>query len=247
MNILITGDSHLAAIDRALVADSTLAKSHKIHISPLGNSEASHKPYFKDGDNCVEITLSRFKKHLDCLPPKGEKTDVIAVSMLFHTLRFLRQSRLWSGFAPASLGKLEFHSLTQTTFRRMVLAQQQYNLELLRKLQKFIPNVIALEGPKVFSHHPALEKGDHGILMEVDRQYRSVIKAELNELNITVVECPTETYSKETGFMKPQYRPKRVEDNHHASTEFGGLILKKLVETIESSKSHPNLKNYLST
>lgn len=232
MNILITGDSHLAAIDRALKSDSVLLQGHDIKILPLGNAEATHNPYFADGENCIEITLDRLQLHLSSLPPKGFVPDVIAVSMLFHTLRFLRQTRLWSSFAPASLEFDDRHALSRSVLRRMVLCQQQYNLELMRKLKKYVPRVFALEGPRVFSHHTAFKKNEGQVLLEVDNQYRQTMHEELSKLKIEVIDCPSEAFCRETGLMKPKFRTGRADDLHHANTEFGGLVLRDMLRAI---------------
>lgn len=237
MKILITGDSHLAALDRALSAEQDLTLGHQISIRPLGNAEAMHSLYFKDGNNCIEITLDRFKSRIDQLPPIGESPDVVAVSMPFHTLRFLRKKKMWSDYAPASLGKTECHSITNATFKKMVLEQQKYNLEMIQLLQKYVPKVVVLEGPRIFAHHTIFENNDEEVLLEVDRLYRKIMRDELDKLNVSVIDCPVETYSANTGLMNEQYRTHREADYHHASTEFGALTLKSLVGTLDKSDS----------
>jgi len=232
LNILITGDSHLAALDRALKGDDSLCQGHNIRVIPLGNSEASHNPYFQESKNGIDITLDRFQNFITELPPLDgqDKPDTIAVSFLFHTVRFLRHKTLWKSFSPASLGpKSGLHCLSLAALKRMVLNQQQYNLELVNKLQKYVPNVIALEGPRLFAHHPMFKENEQDILMEIDHQYRNIMRKALSEANVTVIGCPEETYDSKTGLMKTSFRPGRSEDYHHGSTEFGAMVLQDLI------------------
>lgn len=235
MNILITGDSHLAALDRALKTDHSLSCGHDINILPLGNSEASHSPYYSEGSDCLNITLERFQTHLTQLPTPGGTTDVIAISFLFHTLRIIRQTRLWQSYVPASLKITDSrHALSTSTFKKMVLSQQKYNLRLVKKLQDFVPHVIVLEGPRLFSHHTAFGKHDHETIIEVDQLYRKFIREELNQSGISIVHSPSETYCSATGLMKPQYKTGREADLHHANTEFGALMIRDLVTTVDN-------------
>lgn len=234
MNILITGDSHLASLDRALENDPLIMRGHNIKILPLGNSEASHAPYFVENSRGVDITLDRFQNYVRELPPKGMNIDVLVLSMPFHTIRIAGHSLLWRKNTPHTLDNSDKHTISYATFKHMVLSQQSHNLNLLAILAKSIEKVIVIEGPRLFSHHRLFGKVEFETAIEADKLYRRVISDALLESGIPVVRCPSQTYDPDNGLMKDEFKSKRAGDQHHANSLFSTMMLRDLIEQIES-------------
>lgn len=224
--VRVIGDSHIGALNRAFMAEPEILGDWSLSLHPMGVSEASRAPYFEEQDKRIVITHEKFLGKMQEIPLDG--TDHIGFSMPYHTLGLIRMQGQWARFAPASLNRTDRHPISMAAMREIVTDWQQFNFALIEAIRKRGIGIFVLESPKLFAHNPLFEKIDSDIILELDRISRNVVRDRLDTMGIATIPCPEQCYDPQTGVMSPDFRTKRLEDAHHASTEWGALMLRSV-------------------
>lgn len=224
--VRIIGDSHIGALNRAFMAEPDILGDWALSLHPMGASEVSRAPYFEDRDGRILITHENFLKNMTEIPVEG--SDYIGVSMPYHTLGMVRRRTQWAKFAPATLGRTDRQPISEAALREILTHWHTYNFQLLELLRDKGIGVFVLEAPKLFAHNPLVNEVGQDIALEIDRISRETVRDHLDAAGIATIPCPECCYDPETGLMLPEFRTLRQDDAHHASTEWGALMLRSV-------------------
>jgi hypothetical protein len=235
MKAFITGDSHIAMLKRGLTAlveeNNAALQHHSILIGRLGGGHIFPTPFFLEKDGYAEITNPIFRKNMKRLPPEGVAPDWIGWSGLLHAARVwghdFRERSPW----PINTG----HTISENTLLRGIKDDVRYQLDLLDILQKSV-RVFVIESPRPFRHHPAIAMNGANKVMHIYHIYRDWVLKELENRSVPAVGIDPEWVDSE-GFMDPIFRSSLPRDNHHGNSDFGRLMLLRILDFLDGNKA----------
>ena len=174
-DILLTGDSHTAALRKgqmAIEAEGRVARTGS--ASPFTRSAAvilTCEPFFIDRGDHAEITVAAYKRQMQRLPMGDDSpgTDLRRLGTApFGTP--LAPLLPGSSFAPAAMaGAASGTPVSSGMMQRLVLEDQKNVLDLLSLLKRLGKRVFVVEAPYPFHHHPAMRKTSRELVRFVDR------------------------------------------------------------------------------
>ncbi len=234
MNVLITGDSHTAALKNGqnlLISHGEWPQHIDLTVKPLGSAEFFPTPFFVDKGDYAEINNVEFCKRFKQFPPADHKNSSIiyGFSGLFHTAG-IRRHPAWTKFAPAHLIRDE-SPVSNTLLRRTIQDRTQYLLKFVDIILRTTDRLFVIEAPKPFRHAKALQTIRPEVISYIDGYYRELVKLELKARNIPIIALGSECYD-EAGFMHEQYRHANNKDQHHGNAEYGRIMMKKILDFI---------------
>ncbi|MFC4213880.1 hypothetical protein ACFP4H_12125 [Pseudophaeobacter arcticus] len=225
MKILVTGDSHIGALNRGLqqlLAARKTDRSVDISILPLGGGHLLPTPFFRDAGDHAEMVAPDYQRHMSRLPPASPKFDAVVLSMPLWPMRVQHQIT-WGKFALAE--HLEGRkTISHLVFKTLVLQDQKYVLELIDLLGRIGIPVAAVSPPRMFRDHSTLKFLPATQARTCFDTYLEIMKAELKARSVPVIDLPRDCCDAE-GFMLQKFRHEDPEDEHHANAEFGALMV----------------------
>ena len=228
MDVLITGDSHTAALFKglnSLKADGGWPDGVRLSIRPMGGGHLTREPFFFDRGDHVEITTPEYRRNFSRLPiPELDGVDTIyGISAPLHSVRIWRHPG-WRKFAPNGRQFLGI-PVSSGMIRQVILDDQQYVLQLLAILLRNGKRVFVIEPPHPFRHHPALRVAPPQLVHHLNLVYRSHIRCALVEMGVPIVSVPD--HCVEDGFMSDAYA--QPDDHHHGNLRYGRLMMEQVL------------------
>ena len=232
-DILLTGDSHTAALRKgqiAIEAEGRWPERVRLCIRPLGNGQLTCEPFFIDRGDHAEITAASYRRQIQRLPMSDDSPDTIyGLSAPLHSVRLWRHSA-WQSFVPATMAEaLSGTPVSSGLMQRLVLEDQRYVLDLLALLTRLGKRVFVVEAPYPFHHHPALRKTSRDLVRYVDGFYRNLVRRELQRLSVPIVAVPDRCV--EDGFMPELYE--QPGDHHHGNQRYGEMMIDEILAFID--------------
>ncbi len=228
-DILLTGDSHTAALRKgqiAIEAEGRWPEQVRLSIRPLGGGQLTCEPFFVDRGDHAEITAAAYRRQVQRLPMTDDVPGTIyGLSAPLHSVRLWRHSA-WQSFAPATMvGTVSGTPVSSGMMQRLVLEDQRYVLDLLALLKRLGKRVFVVEAPYPFHHHPALRKTSRDLVRYMDQFYRNLIRRELTRLAVPIVAVPNQCV--EDGFMLDLYA--QPGDHHHGNQRYGETMMDEVL------------------
>ena len=232
MKVLITGDSHTAALkggQNLLISKGMWPQQVDLTIRPLGNGKFFTTPFFTDKGDYAEICNPEYRKQFIRFPPaEMESSDVIyGLSGLFHT-GGLRRHQTWTEFSPFHIANQEY-PVSNALLRQVIRDKTQYLLKFVDIILQNQKKLFVIEAPKPFRHTKSVNPIRTEVISYVDHYYRDFVKQELRLRNVPIITVSPECHD-EAGFMLERYRSPKENDMHHGNAEFGQLMMKKILK-----------------
>jgi len=253
MRVLISGDSHTAALklglDQLLQNGMDAMQGCQIDIKPLGRGASLSQPFFKDQGSYAEITKetnARQAKRLPMPAEDGGQYDFYALCGPLNTIRTWRTKEYWADFAPSCSGE-SGRPVSSGLLRHVVIEEQKYLMALVDLLIRVGCKVLVIETPKPYRHNPAVILKPK-IVRYVDHFYRETMKGWLATKNVPIIAIPDDCFDPD-GFMQERFRHPNHEDSHHANAEFGEVMLQQTIRHVlnadtnrhSGSETHQNV------
>ena len=233
-DILLTGDSHTAALRLGQVAiesEGRWPEKVRLSIRPLGGGHLTCEPFFIDRGDYAEITTAAYKRQMQRLPMDGDPEGTIyGVSAPLHSVRLWRHPA-WQSFAPAAMA-VPGTPVSSGMIQRLVLEDQRHVLDLLTLLRRLGRQVFVVEAPYPFLHHPAMRKTSRDLVRFVDGLYRKIIRRELARLAVSIVAVPNRCV--EDGFMLEDYA--QLGDHHHGNQRYGQMMMDEVLTFLDRDR-----------
>lgn len=225
MKVIVTGDSHTADLflgQKLLEEESPAPLAADVVIRPLGGGHILPTPFFVDRGDHAEITAPQFRPQFARLPLDGVENHgtIYGICAPLHTARVWRHAD-WRRFAPIGRAANET-PISPGMLRRVILNDQKYVLALIDVFVRSGTRAFAIEAPRPFRHHPALKILRPDVVLTVDRSYRDIMRAELDDRSIPIVSIPAKCLD-EDGFTLEEYG--RRHDPHHGNERFGRVMM----------------------
>ncbi len=237
MKVLITGDSHTAALKLGadmLISNGELNLEYQIYMRQLGSGATFDKPFFVDRGEFAEITNELHKKRIKRLPLSKEQEDFeyYGISAPLLTIRLWGDKQYWTKFTPFS-SQGDQAPISASLLRYIVLQDQIHMTQLIELLKRVGVKVFVIEAPKPFKHHPAIKIAGNKVITYVDQFYRQVMKDWLAEKGVPIINVPSACYDAD-GFMLETYRNDNRLDRTHANKQFGAVMVKEIISFLKS-------------
>ena len=228
MKILITGDSHTAALQRglkALRAQGALREGVEVSVTPLGGGHVLPTPFWRDAGDHAEIIAPGYRAQFTRLPPQQPAPDVLGLCMPLWPMRILHRM---AGEKLALADRVADHAtVSKAVFRQLVQADQQHVLGLIDLFNRIRMPCVALSPPVLFADHKVLARYPAAQALRVFDTYRAIMLTELAARDVPVIDLPPEARQAD-GFMRPDFRHDNPQDAHHANAAFGALMIRRL-------------------
>lgn len=238
MKILVTGDSHTAALklgaDR-LQAERAIPARVNIDVQQLGGGMSLTESFFIDKGDHAEMIRDEHQRRIKRLPVANdqEQYDYYGICGPLHTIRLWRNKEYWQKFTPfAPHG--DKAPVSAGLLRYVIEQDQRYILQLVELLKRVGVGVFVVEPPKPYRHHSILELVDDDVIMYLDKYYRNTIRKKLVAWQVPIVDVPAACYDAD-GFMLERYRHDNPEDHYHGNVEFGALMINEIVGFVKAS------------
>lgn len=230
MKVLITGESHIGAIAKGLDLlreRGEIPPEYDIFIKPLGGGHLLPTPFFVDEGTHARLTEPTYIANFQTLPPKSQQHDWYGFCAPLHTARVYRHED-WKQYSTLAMPPATI-PLSASAFRRVVLDDQKYVLQLLDLLLRNKKKVFAIEAPYPFQRHYHVANIGAEKLLRINSDFRAIMLAELQHRHIPVIRVPAECIGAD-GFMLDAFHCGTPDDQHHASAEFGAKMMRQIIE-----------------
>ncbi len=232
-DILLTGDSHTAALRKGQIAievEGQWPERLRLAIRPLGGGHLTCEPFFIDRGDHAEITVAAYRRQMQRLPMDDDPPGTIyGLSAPLHSVRLWRHPA-WQTFVPAAMaGAVSGTPVSSGMLQRLVLEDQRNVLDLVSLLKRLGKRVFVVEAPYPFRHHPAMRKTSRDLVRFVDGFYRDLVRRELMRLAVPVVAVPARCV--EDGFMLDLYA--QPGDHHHGNQRYGRIMMDEVLAFLD--------------
>lgn len=237
MKVMITGDSHTAALKLGvdmLVAQNDLPQDYQLDVQQLGGGKSLTMPFFVDKGDFAEMSQEKHQKRISRLPFSDEQEPYAYYGICgpLHTVRLWRNKDYWQKYTPLTPKKGQA-PISASLLRHIILQDQLYIMQLVGLLKRVGVKVFVIEAPKPYRHHPILEVVDPNVITHIDGFYRKVIRECLASKDVPVIDVPSACYGAD-GFMLETFRHDNPMDGYHANKEFGAIMIKQVIEFLKS-------------
>lgn len=227
MKLLLTGDSHLGGVRRALIAaqsDLDASTYEGITVRALGRGFLMRSAFFADRGDHAEIVDGEFRRRVERVPPRNGRYEWIGISGPLNTARVWRDST-WSRYKPFShAGGIP---VSTALLRSVVEADVRRSIEFVQVVGR-TSRVFVIEAPWPFAAHRAVAQSSARTVQFIHQWYREYVMAELQRLQIPVLEIDKDCVDAQ-GFMKPEFRHETPTDRYHANARFGRVVLDRMI------------------
>lgn len=233
MKILITGGSHVVALNRGLshlTETGEIPASLEFRVRHLGGGLSAAREFFRPRNDHVEITNAKFRKKFQRIPPSGASYDMIALSTALYS-RPVWNKTDWGiyGIPGFSEDKIPISS---SVLRRAIYDDNRHIIAFLSHLRSLGIAVCVVEGPRPFRHNIEVRRAGTDLVKRIDSLYRSLTLESLQREEIPVIPVPNTVFD-EDGFMLERYRHGNPKDKTHGNVEFGILMMQQVVRFME--------------
>ena len=224
MKVLVTGDSHTAALVRGLAALKSageLDPAVELTVRRLGSGQLLVTPFWRAETDRAELVEPTYRRHMTRLPPE-DHLDAIGLCMPMWPMRVVR--RIVSGGNCLVEPEPDRQAISQALFRNVVLRDQRYVLGLFEHLKAIGISTFAVSAPGMFRDHFNPQVMKPAAALGLFQAYRKLMAAELDVRKIPLVDVPSECLD-DDGFMRAEFRHPAPGDAHHANTAFGEMMV----------------------
>jgi hypothetical protein len=211
---------------KELLAAGEVPDSLEMTIRPMGGGHIMKTPFFVEEEGVARIVNDIYRAQFPRLPLRDPSVTYGFCGNL-HTTRVLRDVD-WSEHAPAGMARRGL-PVSSALLHEIFHDDQKYMLALLDLLRRSGASVFVIEGPYPFRHHRMFAGPRTDVLMYIEREYRRYAKRELERRGIEFVAVPADCIDK-NGFMLDRYRHPLEKDQHHGNTEFGALMMRRVIQ-----------------
>lgn len=228
MKILLTGDSHLAALHhglKALQAEGRAPAGVSFDLRPLGSAEHSTRPFFEAQPDHLRLTHPAYASRLPRIPPDpGGPYDAIGLSLPLWSLRPVR-ALVVAGLAPSPAAPLR--PISANAFAASVRGDMQHVLALAEALVARGYRTCAVAPPRLFADHPILRRAPVPLVLSMLDRAQAILLDELARRGVDAVLPPAQCFD-DLGLVRPAYRLSDAGDPHHANAAFGALMIHEI-------------------
>jgi hypothetical protein len=228
MRLFLTGDSHLGALRRTLLAPGRAAagpNEPEVVLEALGRGQRLRDRFFEPRADFVEITDPDFRQRVKQVPPAGPRFDWVGVCAPLNTARVWRHQD-FARYRPIALGG----GTPVSTALLQVVVEEDVGptLDFIKAAQRHVP-VFVVDAPWPFARHPSVQRSGADLVQYIHRWYRAHVMRELAALGVPVVEVPPSCVD-DKGFMLERFRSENARDLYHANASFGHLMIDRIIE-----------------
>lgn len=235
--VILTGDSHLGALKRALDAADDPGLRERVTLWPLGPGGAARQPvHRRDPDSGTVTTIARpwRKRSFSAATLSEPGADaLLVVSLPLNTSRILRECS-WASHVPWRLAQDDEIPLSEAMMAAMIEADSRHALDFVRDLAALWPATAVLEAPRLFPNADFLARKRAEVCRHVDAAYRAQVRQALEAAGIAVIDQPPETLTPD-GMTDLAYDHEDPDDTHHAGTAYGALALQAVLAHAEAT------------
>lgn len=241
MNILITGGSHVVALNQGfkrLKQAGEVPASLEIRVRPLGGGLSVSRDFFCPRDDHVEITHPKFRVKFRRIPPPGVTYDAVALSTALYS-RPVWNKTDWEVYGIPGFAEDRI-PISNSLLKRAIYDDNKHIIEFLGHLRTLGINVCVVEGPRPFRHNIEVKRTGPDLVKHIDTLYRSLTLEILDREGIPVVSVPDVALD-EDGFMLENYRHKNPKDKTHGNPEFGLMMMQLVIQYVQQSVAQSRL------
>jgi hypothetical protein len=230
LRVLITGDSHcLAYAD----AGDSLTPGITFDVRMAGPSSSFHTPFHTDFGSHIAFRhevfyIEDFARRLPHFPlaHQGRPFDWYGFSGPLHL------TDLWLDEVLFADGRL---AISRSVLRQTVLDRTKSWLDFLEATKRLALRPFVLEPPGLFAASPLMNvfrrHVDDEELLALDSFARSVVREELDRIDVPVVDIPADAFGAD-GFMAEGLRHANPADPHHGNDVFATTMLARAADLI---------------
>ena len=230
MRVVIFGDSHVGALVRGhrQIRDNGKWPADVELLIRGTNGGVFTGEFFVDRGDHVEIVAEKFWGSMKRLPLADDQSrnTVYGICAHYHSARVWRNPQ-WKHYAPIALARNE-HPVSEEMVKRMAVDDQRQMLALAAVLNRIGVRTFAIEAPRPFSDHRALQLLRKDVIQRVDTIYRKAMRDVLDKLSVPTLGLPAECIAPD-GFMDGCFKIDRMGDQHHANSKFGMLMMERML------------------
>tara|TARA_R110000868_G_scaffold375711_1_gene640383 strand:+ start:24303 stop:25037 length:735 start_codon:yes stop_codon:yes gene_type:complete len=230
-HLVITGDSHLAAISQgAEILDECTTL---LSFLPLGGGHLAPQQFFRvdPATRRVEITIDGWSPVAFPVASAdgGLLTDALyVVSLPCNTSRFLRDYD-WTTYVPWQFkNSPDEIPLSDAIIEKIICSDAATAVAFVAQLKAVGLDTCVVEAPRYFAHAAHVRSMRPEVCTYLSARFLTFVRDRLHRCGIPVVEQPESTIGPD-GSTLPRYRHPSPEDEHHASAEYGALMLERVL------------------
>jgi len=234
LNALLIGDSHITALLKAHIAmrkRGELDPDVTIALKRIGGGHILPTPFFVNEGDVARITDPEYVLTFRQLPPKARRFGTIGLSMPLWPLRVMY--KLVGEKICIGTGTPGLRPMSHGLFKRMVLEDQRYVIELIEILNRSGTRVLAVAPPALFRDHPILSFHPAHDALRMFSTYQEIMFGVLERHGVHVIKVPGECLDAE-GFMLQKFRHPDPEDTHHANAAFGKIMIREIESWLQT-------------
>lgn len=239
--IVITGDSHLAALARGLRLCGQEIAPERVTFWPLGTGRAARTKFFEieEGARMVTTTAAGWRNRSfskESVASDG-RDPVVAVSLPLHTSGFLQRTG-WNTHVPWSMVRRprEF-PLSDQAVEALMADESTYPVAFVAALKSIGLSVAVIEAPRFFRNAPYLKSRRLDVCSHVDKLCRERISRALAEAGVPVIAQPAQTVAAD-GTTDPVYKHEDPSDRHHGNAIYGRLTMAEIAAFADSMSNN---------
>lgn len=236
--IILTGDSHLAAMKRGVdLLEEPRARSRFI-FWPFGPATIARAAFHDrdQRDGTVTVAPARFSPVVfsqASLAVVGPDASLV-ISLPLHSARFLRFYS-WETHVPWKRAREEV-ALSDKMVEEMIDEDCLHAVSFVRDVAQVLPKVHVLEAPRLFANSNLLEKSRLEVLLDLQEVYRDRVRAKLLKLGVPVIDQPSETIT-EDRMTDLAYDNENPDDQHHGNRAYGKLALEAVLRNVDAGSA----------
>lgn len=231
MKVLITGDSHIAALRRGV---DTAPKTYEtISFVRLGSGKLVPTAFFEvDEADGVVRTVARGWPNITTSVQSLHRDDgigLMVVSQALNTSRILRDYS-WNTHVPWRMVQSDEETPLSDAVVDALIAQDSSNAVAYAVALKSVGiEVAVLEAPRVFARAKALQEKRRDVCLYIDALYRARVRDALAKGGVPVIDQPPESVTKD-GLTDARFDHENPDDSHHGNTAYGVLALNSVLD-----------------
>lgn len=235
MKLLLTGDSHVVALGRAL-ADGP-ATAAPVAACKLFSFPKTLESFFQVVDGQVRLTDAEAVKALRAATGMSHFADrdskmSYGLSMAYTTSIIL-WSEQWRTHRPWRTCGAHHQPVSNGAIEQITLHHYRHVFAFFEALIEHRVDFFAIEAPPVRRDDKAIGKTiSADAILELDRLVRGFVGVRLRALGVHTIAAPAEAIdpgSNGHGFLKPAFEERTPGDHHHANRAYGELQLAEIL------------------
>lgn len=245
--ILITGDSHVAAVYLGFSEDARREDHRNIVFWPLGAGTMVQTEFYRlEPENGVVQTTLPKRKHADLDDRTfsvekvriGGRDPVVVVSMPMNRQRFVREGGFQT-HVPWSMVKSDDEApISDRALEAMMRDDVARALSFVRDLKQIGLEVAVMDAPVQFRHARLLNTARPDVILHVGDRFQRFVRAELAAMGIPLITQPPQVIA-EDGMMDAAYRHDDPKDQHHGNAAYGKLMMARIKDFVATHYPDP--------